>query len=884
MIMLQWAWILAALGLLTGSSARAADPPKLFPFVLPWDDTSPGVTNLSGWPHQPAGKRGAVRAGKDGHLYTGDQRIRFFGVNLCFAANFPRHQDAKKVAARLARFGINVVRFHHMDMLTFPAGIRARDPAGTGALDARALDRLDFLIGQLKQNGVYANLNLLVSRPFSKTDGLPAEIERVGWKERAVVGFFHAPTLQLQKEYARKLLTHRNPYTRLTYAEDPAVAFVEINNENGLIHAWLGGQVDGLPQVFLRDLRRQWNTWLKKRHGTTAKLIKAWAVKKEAPGAELLTNTDFARGVQRWVLEQHDRAKASVAAADDLPASLRALSPRPKSARLTVTAAGKENWHIQFNQTRLKVRADHPYTLTFWARADKPLTLSAMVGQAHEPWQTLGLGAEAKLTAEWKQFRFVFLASAADHNARVNFSNLGRQKATVWLAGISFRPGGAVGLDAGEKLEDSSVDLVPRSRLGERTAEGQRDWLRFLWETEDAYWQAMQRYLTKELKVKGVVIGTIVGCSTPNLMARLGAVDTHAYWQHPDFPGRPWDPDRWIVPNRTMVNQAGGTLPGLAQRRVLGKPHCVTEYNHSAPNTFGSEGFLLLAAYGALQDWDAIYAFAYSHRSNWDARRITGFFDIDQHPTKMATLPAAVALFMRGDVQPARKQIVAALDREREVDALRRSGPWQLVHAGTVGVPAEAALVSRIALATGENKRPRDTAVARPAGPRYASDTGELLWDLSTRGKGVVTINTPKSKAVIGYGGGKRFDLGGVVIEPGPTRQDGWCALTLTVVEGNLARGPARLLITATGYAENTDMKWTSARKDSVGANWGKAPSIVEGIPARLTLPRKPFKAWVLDERGRHKAALPVRNGKDGKATLRLGPQRETLWYEVELK
>jgi hypothetical protein len=332
-----------------------------------------------------------------------------------------------------------------------------------------------------------------------------------------------------------------------------------------------------------------------------------------------------------------------------------------------------------------------------------------------------------------------------------------------------------------------------------------------------------------------------------------------------------------------MVNEAGGTLPGLALRRVLGKPHCVTEYNHSAPNTFGSEGFLLLAAYGALQDWDAIYAFAYSHRSNWNPRRISGFFDIDQHPTKMATLPAAVALFVRGDVQPARKQIVTALDREREVDALRTAGPWELVHARHVGVPPEAALVHRIALATGENKHAKSPAVPKPAGPRYASDTGELLWDLGSKGRGVVTVNTPRSKAVIGYGGGKRFNLGGVVIGPGATRQDGWCAITLTVLEGDLAKGPARLLVTATGYAENTGMKWKSDKKDSVGDDWGKAPSLVEGIPVRLILPIKAVKAWVLDERGRHKAALPVRAGKDGKAILRLGPQRQTIWYEIEL-
>src|SRR5262249_11290975 len=200
-----------------------------------------------------------------------------------------------------------------------------------------------------------------------------------------------------------------------------------------------------------------------------------------------------------------------------------------------------------------------------------------------------------------------------------------------------LRPGGVIGLAASERLEDQSVPHFEHDRLGERTAEAQRDWLRFLWESEDDYWQAMRRYLKDELHVRGVVVGTIVGCSTPNLQARLDAVDTHAYWQHPHFPGRPWDPDDWAVANKTMVNEAGGALPGLAQRRVLGQRHCVSEYNHSAPNTYGAEGPLLLAAYGAMQDWDALYVFAYSHNADWDARRMGGFFDVAQHPVKMAT-------------------------------------------------------------------------------------------------------------------------------------------------------------------------------------------------------------------------------------------------------
>ena len=91
---------------------------------------------------------------------------------------------------------------------------------------------------------------------------------------------------------------------------------------------------------------------------------------------------------------------------------------------------------------------------------------------------------------------------------------------------------------------------------------------------------------------------------------------------------------------------------------------------------------------------------------------------------------------------------------------------------------------------------------------------------------------------MVGYGGGRRYELGGLVIEPGQTRQDGWSALTLTAIEGDLATAPSRCwLITATGYVENTDMGWKDAEHTSVGNIWGKAPTLVEGIPARLTVP-----------------------------------------------
>jgi len=399
----------------------------------------------------------------------------------------------------------------------------------------------------------------------------------------------------------------------------------------------------------------------------------------------------------------------------------------------------------------------------------------------------------------------------------------------------------------------------------------------------------MARFVKDELKVRALVIGTVVGCSTPNLMSRLDGVDTHAYWCHPVFPGRMWDPEEWIVPNRSMVNERGGTIPDLALRRVLGRPHCVTEYGHAAPNPHAGEGNLLRDAYAALQDWDYVSTSRYSHKADWDLRRLRNFFDMDQHPTRLVALVPAAAMFLRGDVKPARSAVVAALGRQHEVDVLRHGHAWDLVHAGHLGVPREAALMHRIALAVEGQAPPADALrpdQARVEGDLFVSDTGELAWDLREMGRGVVTVNTAKSRAVIGYGGGRKFDLGGVVVEPGPTLQDGWSVITMTAMEGEGVSSPGRLLVTATGYVENTRMGWKNAEKTSVGKDWGEAPSRVEGVPARITLPgaAKGTAAWALDERGQRRMPLTVGEDARGRAVITLGPQSRTLWYEVEVR
>lgn len=830
----------------------------LFPFVLPWDDASPGAANISGWLDRPAGEAGFVET-KDGHLFYGGKRIRLFGVNMVFGANFPTHGDADKIAARLAKFGINCVRFHHMDMLAAPDGIWQEDMK---TLDPGQLDKMDYFIAKLKEHGIYSNLNLHVSRNYP---GMPA------WEGGSSffkgVDLFYPPMLALQRDYARNLLTHKNPYTGNAYADEPAVALIEINNENGLLLEWWGGSLEKMPEVYRNDLAGRWNAWLEKKYPSREALKNAWNAGLEPLGGEMVRDGKFAQGLpsgKPWTLEQHGGAKA---VAEKEPGG---------GIRIGVRQAGAEGWHVQLSQGGLSFEAKRSYTLSFRAKADGPRKLAVSASKAEAPWKTLW-SAEFTLTPDWKEYHVVSRGDGGER-ARIVFGKLGLKTGGLSLADVSLKPGGISGLREGETLGE--MPLFPKNDFGARTEAARKDWMTFLWDTEEGYWTDMADFIKKDLKAGSLVMGTATGFSPSPIQARLDVVDSHSYWKHPTFPGKSWDAENWTVGNKPMAGaDEGGAFSGMALRRVKGKPFLCTEYNAAAPNTYPGETFLLLSAYAALQDWDGIFAFAWSHRHDkWNTQKISGFFDIDQHPVKMATLPAAAALFVRGDVKPAPEEETVVIGREEGIGRSLSSGPWWDL--STFGISRTAPMRSRTEMILSDS--PAGKAVERKAGDpgeSVRSGNGELTWDLKGRR---VLINTARSKAVIGTGGAGEIPLGEVTVEVKESLQN-WAAVSLTVMDGGDFKSAGRFLITASGAAENTEMGWKSPEKNSVGRDWGKAPSLVEGIPVKISLPQPPskLKAWALDARGQRGKEVPLREKGKG-SLLEIGPEYQTLWYEVE--
>ncbi len=180
--------------------------------------------------HRPAGKYGYLKVVGEHFEFEKLPGVkqRFFGVNLCQASCIPPKEWAAPLAESIARAGYNSVRLHQFDNYIIKKGIDS-----STELDPELIDRMDYLIKQLKDRGLYVTIDLYASRKVTEKEipEIMHPVEKLNYK-RAVLILDSARQNFLT--FARNLLTHRNPYTEMTYAEDPVFCFVALMNEDNI--------------------------------------------------------------------------------------------------------------------------------------------------------------------------------------------------------------------------------------------------------------------------------------------------------------------------------------------------------------------------------------------------------------------------------------------------------------------------------------------------------------------------------------------------------------------------------------------------------------------------------------------------------------------------
>ncbi len=232
-----------------------------------------------GFADAPAGRHGRVIVNAKGQFaFANSPGIarRFYGVNLCFGAHYLSKTEADRLAERLVRLGYNALRIHHYER-DLTQGQRP-----TTSLNPEKLEQFDYLMAALIRRGIYLTTDLFVSRPVAWRDlGMDRDGE-VPMDTFKILVPVHPGAFENWKQFARALLTHRNPHTGRTYAEEPALAWIAMINEGNFGN-------------FLKDLRtfpewkQAWNRWLAGAYPDRAALAAVW-------GSELKADENPAEG------------------------------------------------------------------------------------------------------------------------------------------------------------------------------------------------------------------------------------------------------------------------------------------------------------------------------------------------------------------------------------------------------------------------------------------------------------------------------------------------------------------------------------------------------------------------------------------------------------
>jgi len=817
------------------------------PFVIPAKPNADSLIAVTSF--EPIKTDSDRLQSANGHFYRNGERVRLWGVNLSFGANLPRHEDAPYVAARLASAGVNTVRCHHLDTARWPRGLwNAKDGK---TITPEAFDRLDYFINQLARYGICVNINLHVGRAHSEYLGLP----KANRQYDKISNIFTPALIDAQKQYARQMLTHVNPYRKVRYADDPAVAMVEITNENSFFMWASEATLRTLGPYYADILQKKFNTWLKEKYGSDQKLRKVWAEGAEQLGGNLLSNGNLwmtAKSIPKeWNLEQHSGCKASM--------SRRRYRSRD-ALRIEIDKADDTEWHLQFNQRDISVKAGQYYTVLFEAAADEPRKISCSVSQANSPWSNLGLSRGVELNQKWQTFRFGFVAKADENNARLSFS-FGGSKVPVYLANVEFRPGGRLSLQKGESIQSSSVALFADNESPARTL----DRMQFLVETEKAYFSEMRKFIKDDLASKALVTGTIVfGPLGLYAQSDMDFIDTHAYWQHPRFPGRPWDSNNWLVEQKPMTDYpAEATLFQLAAKRLAGKPFTVSEYNHPAPLDSQAECVPMIASFAAAQDWDGVWLYTYSHSSdNWEREILNSYFDIDTNPAKWGFMRAGAAIFREGVLTPLEGHLVAVLSQSSNV--VRQLAQLHLKYDRDM-----LDIVNAVCSATLQNLLGNQLYVClRPSSGEEKTERSftELIWSVED-GKGLYIA---QGGAGVLAGDTARFERC-QIDEPA------FAVITATPLDGVSWLRSRKILITACGRCENMGMKFSEDRR-TVGRQWGHGPAQIEVVKGAVEIPRGNWRCQALGPDGLAKTDVPVRSENDSNY-IDLSPKYKTMWY-----
>lgn len=240
-----------------------ADEPEWFAFNPPMDDFKSSPIDLRFLNEKFAGEKGFIRVKGDSfvHSKTGEE-VRFWGVNAGPDIVRLPQPYVDYLARFLAKYGVNIVRVH--------GAVWKED--NFREVDKDYLDKLCYFIYAMKKEGIYTEVSLYFPLwlRLDEKDGFP------GYKGQNPFAllFFNPDFQKIYRGWLKALLTTVNPYTKVALKDEPALALLEIINEDSYLF-WTFNY-DNIPAPQMEILEREFAKWVEEKYGSLDKAMEAW--------------------------------------------------------------------------------------------------------------------------------------------------------------------------------------------------------------------------------------------------------------------------------------------------------------------------------------------------------------------------------------------------------------------------------------------------------------------------------------------------------------------------------------------------------------------------------------------------------------------------------
>jgi hypothetical protein len=791
-------------------------------------------------PVEIAGSHGFLKASDNGHLeFTDGTPVRFTGTGMLFKSCFPDSLTAIATAKRLRKLGINMVRFDYMDYNYYEPYSTIATGTRSDTLSPSQMRRLDFFIYQLKQQGIYTHFVLKSLNTPRAGDGV------AGWDSVYFYGQPLAPfsrsIQEMQRRYMTAFFNHVNPFTKLKYVDDAAVALVTVADRNSTWYNWLVNYLSAKPAVLSYQHSRMIDTlftdYLRRKYTSTAALKTAWWEGTKTPGPNIISNPGFESFTSNWNLigGEGTTVNNAIIQGTDVPPGEGNNSLHVVIDRTTGTEGS-----IYLYQTGMPIRQNHIYRFVFKAKTDtaagRPLRIIIAQGAGGYGF---GLDTTVMLTTAWQTYSTIFRAIAADSINTALYLFAGAGTGDLFLDGFMLQETGREGLKPEESLENYNVARAPFTAVAKYPRQRIIDQGQFYDSIARNYYRTMRAHL-QSLGVRVPIAGTNFTYSAADswVQSENDFTSNGAYWDsYAARAGTPYSDSIWVMSGVSVLNYRNQKIPELNRGAIAGKPFIADAYAHVYPNPHRSEMMLFYPAYAMLQDWDGAYFYTYNDGVNdtLSRRSITkgDYWSIESDPSLCALLPQVSAMIRNHWVAPAQRLLKIQHD-EAEMRALpftyysTNYNTYNIDFSDGSTLDDAVSMVSRIRLDSFNATRHytgNDYYSSVPENDNIASDTREIVRDAI---KGVMTLNTPMvqggSGAISTVSSLRTDELRVGWIDGGKHITWLWSTLDTTSL-----KKAERSLLTVTTRALNSNTIWHFG-DSSIGKTWGGAPVEMEGV------------------------------------------------------